>query len=621
MAFDLKIVNGTIVDGSGGASYRGNVAVSDGKIVEVGECAGAASRVIDADGAIVTPGFTDIHCHYDGQVSWDADLAPSCFHGVTTCVIGNCGVGFAPVREADRQRLIELMEGVEDIPGSALAEGLRWRWESFPEYMSAIDDFAHTIDFATQVTHDALRVYVMGERGAAGEPASDEEIATMRRLTREALMAGAIGFSTGRSDNHRSKHGAATPAAEASVRELEGIVGAFEGLSHGVVQAVSDFDMEVSPDRFDGEFDVLERMAKAAHGHPMSISLMQRDMAPDQWRQIIARAEKARDQGLTIRLQVGARAIGVMLGLEATFHPFMGFPSYRAIAHLSLEERVNAMRDPAFKARILTETSGKVGGDGSPIPPLADKLLANLDFVSMRLFRLGENPSYEQSIDDSLCAEAQRRKVPILEAMYDAILEHGGRELLYFPLYNYTEFNLDNLRTMLEHPLALPGLSDGGAHVGTVCDASFPTFMLTHWTRDRARGRLPLERVVKMMSHDTARYIGLRDRGLIAVGQRADLNVIEHDKLRLTRPRLVGDLPAGGKRLLQDAIGYRATLVKGQVIAEQGVLTGVRPGRLVRAGAQTTLQRAVVLLVSRHECPRRRHRQPCSSCCRTSQPR
>ena len=578
---DLKIQGGTIVDGRGGAPYRGDVGVVGGRIVAVGAVDEAAARTIDAEGAIVTPGFVDLHCHYDGQVSWDPDLMPSSIHGVTTCVNGNCGVGFAPVREADRQALIELMEGVEDIPGSALAEGLRWRWESFPEYMRAIDT-PHAIDFAVQVPHDALRVYVMGARAIAGEDATDEDVARMRALTREALEAGAIGFSTGRTDNHRARSGAATPASEASVRELCGIAAAFHGLGHGVLQAVSDFDMSLGADRFDGEFDVLEAMVAAAGGHPLSISLSQRDGEPGQWRRILARVDAANARGVPIKVQVGARGIGVMLGLQATFHPFMGFPSYKRIAHLPLAERVAALRDPGLRARILGESSDQVAGDGSSVPPLADRLLATLDVVSMRLFRLGARPNYEPTLADSIFAEARARGVTPLAAIYDALLEDEGRQLLYFPIFNYSGMNLDAVREMLVHPQALPGLSDGGAHVGTICDASFPTFLLSHWVRDRPQGRIPVERVVQMLTGDGARFVGLRDRGAIAVGLRADLNVIDMERLALARPRMIEDLPAGGRRLLQDATGYRATLVAGEVIAAEGALTGARPGRLAR---------------------------------------
>jgi N-acyl-D-aspartate/D-glutamate deacylase len=584
MHYDLKIAGGTIIDGTGRAGYRGDVAIKDGCIVAVGRCDGPAGEILDAAGALVTPGFVDIHTHYDGQVSWDAELAPSSLHGVTTCVMGNCGVGFAPVHAHDHQRIIELMEGVEDIPGSALAEGITWGWQSFPEYMDAIDRLPHAIDFAVQVPHDVLRVYVMGERAIAGQAATEAEISHMRELVREALAAGAIGFSTGRTDNHRTAQGQPTPASEATIRELCGIAGAFTGMSHGVLQAVSDFDLLVSNDRFDDEFDVIERMAEAALGHGTSISLMQRDQSPAQWKQIIARAEAAHARGTTIRLQVAPRPIGVMLGLCATFHPFMGYPSFKQICRLPLAEQVARMRDPQLRARMLAETTDKVAGDGSSLPPLADILLAQLDVLAKRIYRLGEHPEYEPDPRTCLWAQAQAAGRPTLEVIYDALLEDEGRALLYFPLYNFTDLDLEVVHTMLTHPLALPGLSDGGAHVGTICDASFPTYLLSHWGRDRARGRIPIETLVKLQTHDTARFVGLRDRGTVEVGGKADLNVIDLSQLRLRAPHMLADLPAGGRRLMQHAEGYRATLVSGQVVARDGALTGARPGRLVRAG-------------------------------------
>ncbi|MEZ4316268.1 MAG: amidohydrolase family protein [Myxococcota bacterium] len=584
MRFDVKIVNGTVVDGTGSRPRPADVGIRGGRIVEVGACEAPADRVIDATGAIVTPGWTDMHTHYDGQVTWDEELAPSCYHGVTTVVMGSCGVGFAPVRSSDHARLIALMEGVEDIPGSALAEGIVWRWETFPQYMDALDAMPHVIDFACMVPHDPVRVYVMGERAIAGESATEEDIYMMQRVVREALKAGAVGFSTGRTDNHRDSTGAHTPSSEASERELTGLAKALQGLRHGVLQAVSDFDMTESPDRFDGEFDLLEKMANAVPDHGMSISLMQRIRAPQQWRQILARVEDCATAGLDMRVQVGARGIGVLLGLEATFHPFIGFPSYLAIADQPLEARVARMRDPAFKARLLSESSQPVSGDGSPIPPLVDVLLAQIDLVAMRTYRLPDPVDYEPEDADSLAAEAARKGESSLSVLYDALLEEDGQALLYFPIYNYLEGNLDIVETMLKHPQALPGLSDGGAHVGTICDASMPTYMLIHWARDRDRG-IPLEQVVKMMSHDTSRFLGMSDRGTLEVGARADVNVIDLGRLTLRKPRLVADLPAGGKRMLQDAEGYVATLVAGEVILENDRLTGARPGRLVRMGA------------------------------------
>ncbi|HMY15968.1 MAG TPA: amidohydrolase family protein, partial [Polyangium sp.] len=571
--YDVKIVGGTICDGTGKERFTGDVAIRDGKIVEVGECKESAGRIIDARGALVTPGFTDLHTHYDGQISWDALLEPSVVHGVTTCVMGNCGVGFAPVRPSDHDKLISLMEGVEDIPGSALAEGITWGWESFSEYMDVIAKTPRSIDYICQVPHDALRVYVMGDRAVAEEHATDDDIRAMQGLLREALVAGAAGFSTGRSDNHRSATGKPTPASEARGEELAGIVRAFHGLSHGVVQAVSDFDMMQGPERFDPEFDLLERMAQSA-GKPMSVSTMQRDHASKQWELIFGRAERAVKNGLDVHCQVAPRAIGVMLGLTATFNPFMGFPTYKTICRLPVAERAMKMRDPVIRAAILSEKSDKVAGDGSSLPPLADFFLANLDLIAMRLFRLGGTPNYAPNVMTSLAGDAARSGQTVMSVMYDALLEQNGEALLYFPLFNYTEMNFDVVRRMLTHPLALPGLGDAGAHVGTVCDSSFPTFLLSYWGRDHADSGITVERAVKMQAHDTARFMGLRDRGTITPGQKADVNIIDLDKLQLLHPKMRRDLPAGGQRLMQAANGYVATLVSGTVVAENGRLTG-----------------------------------------------
>ncbi len=577
MKYDLKITGGTIIDGTGAERFQGDVGVKDGVIVAVGDVPGDATEVLEANGAIITPGFTDIHTHFDGQISWDEEMAPSSVSGVTTCVMGSCGVGFAPVRETDHQRLIQLMEGVEDIPGSALAEGLTWNWETFPEYMDAID-------FAAQVPHDAVRMYVMGDRAVAEEKATAEDIAKMQKIVRDAMEAGAVGLSTGRTDNHRTASGSATPASEAMADELIGLAGAFTGLGYGVLDAVSDFDFAAGADRYEGEFDLLRKMAETA-GRPMSISLLQRDQCNDQWRRILASVEQCQEDGLEMRVQVAARAIGIMLGLNATFHPFMGFPSYKEISHLSLAEQVQAMRDPERKKRILSEKSEPVAGDGSSIPPLADQLLAHIDMIAMRLFHLGEDPNYETDKSECVYAQALKKKVPVLEAVYDALLERDdGKTLLYFPLYNYGSMNLDLVEEMLNHPLAIMGLSDAGAHVGTVCDGSMPSFLLQHWGRDRERGRLPLEKLVKMQAFDTARWMGFNDRGALSVGQRADINVIDMERLKLLAPEMHADLPGGGKRLLQETEGIIATYVKGEAIARNGKLTGARPGRLVRSG-------------------------------------
>ncbi len=585
MSYDLLIKNGLVYDGDGGQPIEADVAVKNGIIVEIGSCTGEASDTIDASGAIVTPGFIDLHTHYDGQVSWDEKFEPSVYHGVTTVVMGSCGVGFAPVKPQDHDKLVRLMEGVEDIPGTALSEGITWNWESFEDYMSAID-FPHTIDFAAQVVHDPLRVYVMGDRAVFDEPATADDIEKMRDLTREALEAGAVGFSTGRSDVHRSADGEWTPSSEATAEELSGIAAAFKGLDHGVLQAVNDFDLERGdPSAFDREWGLLEDFASGADGRPFSLSLMQRDFAPKQWRQILAKSEDAKKRGLNVNLQVAPRGIGVILGLQCTFHPFIGFPSYKKISHLPLNERVEIMRDPKFKAQLLTEETEKLAGDGTPIPPIADMLLAQIDFISCKMFRLGENPDYEQSVENSVYKAAEADGVKPLDKIYDIMLENDGKEFLYFPIYNYTDLNYDAVFEMMSHPQSIMGLSDGGAHVGTICDASFPSYLLLHWARDRGdKGSIPLELAVKKLTSELADFAGFTDRGRLKVGMKANINVIDHARLSLKPPRMVRDLPAGGQRLLQNAEGYVATIVNGVPVIRDDELTGELPGRLVRAG-------------------------------------
>lgn len=582
MTWDTRIDGGMIVDGSGRAPYRADLAIRDGKIVAMGRLSGGAQRVIDASGAIVTPGFVDIHSHYDGQASWDGALEPSSVHGVTTAAMGSCGVGFAPVRPTDHDRLIALMEGVEDIPGAALAEGIPWGWESFGSYLDRVDEIPHTMDLCAHVPHDALRVYVMGERALADVPSTEADRAEMVRLLDEALRAGACGFSTGRSDNHRDNDGKPTPASEASVAELTALAAAVSRHSHGVLQGVSDFDLGDGPEHFDREFDVYEAMARAGGTHPMSLSLIQRVREPDQWQRIVKRIENAHANGIPMHMQVAPRPIGVVLGLDATFHPFIGHPSYKAVAHLPLAERVAALRRPEVRAKLLSETPDKVAGDGSSVPPLVDALLAQIDRAAFLMFPMADPPVYEPDPGTSLAARAMQTGSGALGALLDALLEDDGKALIYFALFNYMGMNLDVVRQMLTHPLALSGLSDGGAHVGTVCDGSFPTTLLSWWGRDRPEGRLPLPWLVRKLTHEPASFLGLHDRGRIAPGLRADINVIDFDRLRLHKPVLHADLPAGGKRFLQRADGYVATLVHGQVTAADGVLTGARPGRVVR---------------------------------------
>ncbi len=585
---DLLIEGATVVDGSGAPPRTADVAVRNGRIAEVGRVSGSARERIRAEGAWLTPGFVDLHTHYDGQATWDETFSPSIHHGVTTLLMGNCGVGFAPLRPGPRESavadLIALMEGVEDIPGTALAEGVRFDWQTFPQYMDALDRLPHSLDYLVQVPHDPLRMAVMGERAIAQEAATEADIAAMRAIVREALQAGAAGFSTGRTDNHRTARGLETPAAEASLAELTGIAGAFAGLQHGVLQVVSDFDLLRGPERFDAEFDLVEAMARAS-GRPLSMTWLQRDPGGEQWTAIRARVERAVAQGLPLWLQAATRGIGVILGLDASFHPFIGFPGYKEVAALPLPERAAALRDPARKALILSQRSERLSGDGTPIPPLVDLLLARIELIAARMFPMTDTPAYEQPLAASFAARARQRGTSALEALYDHLAAGDGGNLIYFPIFNYNDGSLAAVRDMLAHPRALVGLGDAGAHVGTVCDASMSTFLLTHWVRDPAANGLSLEQAVHLLSARNARHLGLHDRGLIAPGLRADLNLIDPARLSVGAPRIVRDLPAGGRRFLQCAQGYLGTWVQGQCVQRDGEVTPERPGRLVRLGA------------------------------------
>jgi N-acyl-D-aspartate/D-glutamate deacylase len=561
---DLVVRNGTVVDGTGSEPYPADVAIHEGVIAAVGAVSAAGREEIDATGMLVTPGFVDVHTHYDGQVTWDSRLTPSSLHGVTTLVMGNCGVGFAPVRPEHHDILIQLMEGVEDIPGAALHEGLPWGWSSFPEYLEAVDRLPHDVDVCAQVPHGALRVFVMGERAARREAATADEIGRMGQLVAEALTAGAFGFTSSRTMQHRTSTGEPTPTLTAAEDELRGIARGLRQAGTGVMEMISDFH------DLDGEFEMFCRMIEDA-GRPMTISLAQRDSAPDNWKILLARIERAAARGLPIKAQVADRPIGLLLGLECSLHPFAAHPSYRGIARLPLAERVRIMRDPEFRKRLLGEQ--------------AETTHSTLRYVSRsyhKLFRLGDPPDYEPDPESSVAAQARRAGRPPEEVAYDMLLESDGREILYFPLHNYTEFTLENARAMMTHKDTLFGLGDGGAHVGTICDASFTTYALTHWGRDRARGRLGLPWLIKRQTHDTAAAVGLHDRGCLRPGMKGDLNVIDFPRLRLRRPFIVRDLPAGGKRLMQTAEGYVATVVNGAVTYREGQPTGALPGRLVR---------------------------------------
>ncbi|HSJ92041.1 MAG TPA: amidohydrolase family protein [Ilumatobacter sp.] len=566
---DLVIRNGTVVDGTGGDRFVGDVAVTDGVITEISSRAGGSvdgrgHREIDAEGQLVTPGFVDIHTHYDGQATWDRQLAPSSWHGVTTVVMGNCGVGFAPVAEHNRERLIQLMEGVEDIPGTALHEGLAWDWSSFPEYLDALERRPRDIDLAAQVPHGALRLHVMGERGATQQPATPDDIDEMARLAREAVEAGALGFTTSRTLNHRTSLGEPTPTLKAEADELVGIARALGDAGTGVLQVVTDFiDL-------DGEIQLFHRMA-AESGRPISVSIAQGPRTPDDWRTELDYFAASTAQGVPMRGQVGARAVGLMLGLEATLHPFMFSPAYVDIADLPLAERVAHMRHPDVRRAIV---------DGVRVE---DKLLGSRAINRYAfIFRLGDPPNYEPDPSDSVAAVAERAGREPADVAYDWLVEDGGRALLYQPILNWAAENLDVVGEMLRHPAAVPGLSDGGAHVGTICDVSFPTTLLQWWGRDRPRGRIPVETLIAKQCRMTAETVGLTDRGVLAPGKRADLNVIDFDALRLHRPEIVYDLPAGGRRILQRATGYRHTIVAGTEVVIDGESTGATPGRLVR---------------------------------------
>jgi N-acyl-D-aspartate/D-glutamate deacylase len=563
---DVVIRGGTVVDGTGAPRRTADVAVTDGRIVEVGGVGGHGAREIDADGAVVAPGFVDIHTHYDGQATWDSRLQPSAWHGVTSVVAGNCGVGFAPVVAAHHQRLIDLMEGIEDIPGTALHEGLPWTWESYEEYLDVLAGRQFDLDIGTQVPHAALRVHVMGERAVAGASATDAEISRMAALAARAVEAGALGFSTSRTLNHKSVDGELTPSYDAGVDELMRIAAAVGGTGRGVLQLVTDFlDIEV-------DVEIMTSMVRAS-GRPLSVSLLQSHFDPTGYRTVLKQIAQANAAGLPIRAQVAARAVGLVMGLELTLHPFMTNPVWQDMAHLPLAEQAVRLSRPEAKAALLAaQTKEKrtalIGGR------LIDKFHL--------MYELTDPPQYEPDPRDSVSARAERDGRDAADLACDLLLADGGRGLLYVMTANFEDGTLEPVREMLEDPWSLPGLSDGGAHVGSICDGSFPTTLLQHWTRDRARGTVGLEFLIQRQCRDTAAAAGLADRGVLASGYRADLNVIDLDGLRLRRPEVHHDLPGGGRRLLQRAEGYRHTFVRGVETYADGVDTGELPGRLIR---------------------------------------
>jgi len=567
--YDLVVRGGQIADGLGSPLFEGDVAISGGRIAAVGRVNGRGAEEIDARGKLVTPGFVDIHTHYDGQAVWDDHLAPSSWNGVTTAVMGNCGVGFAPVRAADRERLIELMEGVEDIPGAALHEGLDFRWESFADYLAVLEGRRRDIDLCAQLPHGALRVYVMGERAARLEEATKDDIAKMRALAAEAMHAGAIGFTTTRSLNHRTVRGDPTPSLRAAEDELMGIAMGLADAGRGVLQFISDFDMP----SLDEEFALWRRIAKES-GRPLSVSLTQRHAMPGNWRKILDHIEAANAEGITIRAQVAPRPIGVLQGLQGSRNPFVHCASYAEVKGLPFEQRVEALRNPALRARLLEEV------EAWQEDPIKRRVTA---FTHM--FPFSDPPNYEPDPASAVTVQAERRGVKPAEVAYEMLLADGGRGFIFSPVANFHEQNLDVIHEMIAHPHTVMGLSDGGAHVSVIADGSFPTYLLMHWGRDRPQGRFDLSWLVKRQTSDTARTVGLEDRGVLAPGLKGDLNVIDMERLHLHPPRMHSDLPAGGNRLLQKAEGYVATVCSGEVIFRDGVATGALPGKLVR-GAQ-----------------------------------
>jgi N-acyl-D-aspartate/D-glutamate deacylase len=569
---DLVIRGGTVVDGTGAPARTADVAIDDGRVTGVGTYAGErATRTVDADGLLVTPGWVDIHTHYDGQATWDEVLAPSSWHGVTTIVTGNCGVGFAPAEPERREWLIGLMEGVEDIPGTALSEGMEWEWETFPEYLDSLERRHWTVDLGTQIAHGAVRAYVMGERGARNEPATPADIETMKALVKEAVSAGALGFSTSRTIGHLAIDGEPVPGTYAAEDELFGIGSALGELGTGVFElapaGVAGEDI-IAPIK---EVDWMRRLS-ATIGRPVTFALVQVDAAPDLWRELLDESLRAVDEGADIWPQVAGRGFGLLSGHFTTLCLLDQIPAYQALRAKKLppDELVAALRSPEVRESIESWV---------PDPATAKRM----EHAFATTYALGSPPNYEPGPDQSLLGLAAATGRTPLSAAYDAMLENDGRGLLYVPILNYSNGNLDPTREMLLHPRAAAGLADGGAHCGVICDASQPTFMLTHWTRDRVRGEgLPLEWVVKKQTRDTARLYGLGDRGTLEPGAVADVNLIDHERLQLGDPIVVADLPAGGMRLLQSATGYVETIKSGVTTFADGEDTGARPGGLIR---------------------------------------
>ena len=569
MAYDLIIRNGTIVDGLGSESYVGDIAVSEGVIAAVGAVDGSGTREIDATGLLVTPGFIDLHTHYDGQAIWSDRMTPSSAHGVTTAVMGNCGVGFAPCRTEDHEVLVDVMAGVEDIPGVVMVDGLPWNWETFPQYLDALEARHRDIDVAAYLPHSPLRVYVMGQRGADREPATAEDLERMRALAKEAIEVGALGFASSRFSFHKTASGELIPTYNAAQAEIAAIADGVKDGGGGLIQFVPDIAAG-------GYSDVLQQVFETAQdaGLPVTFTLATGNVGDPIWPDAITMIEKYNSAGTAdtaITAQMFPRPIGLVIGLELTGNPFVFYPSYRKIADLPLAERVAEMRKPEVRARILAD---KPAGDGHPLLYLAQ--------AWNWIFPLTDEPDYEPDASTSIAARAAARGVTPMEEAYDRLLDEDGHAMLLVAMANFENNSLDTVGELIRRDDVVLGLGDGGAHYGMICDASYPTFLLAHWARDRKARRLSIPDAVRMMTSVPAKVAGLADRGRIAVGFKADLNVIDHAALRLHKPVITHDLPAGGRRLDQTADGYVATVVSGEVIAENGVPTDARPGKLVR---------------------------------------
>lgn len=574
--YDMCIRNGTVVDGTGAEPAQVDVAISGDRIVAMGTDLGPAAHDIDATDRLVTPGWVDVHTHYDGQVTWDGRLDPSASHGVTTVVTGNCGVGFAPVRPGDEEWLVQLMEGVEDIPGAALSEGIAWGWESFPQYLDALEGRRWAMDVGTQLPHGALRAYVMGEAGARNEPATAEHRDEMARLTQEAIEAGALGFSTSRTLAHRARDGEPVPGTFADEDELFALGRAVAAGGGGLFEVAQGGLTMLDRGTTTEELGWIGRLA-AETSQTVSFVVLQTDTDPDLWHQVLDTAHNLATAGSPLAAQIAARPFGMLIGL-GTNHPFLKRPTYLSLAHLELGDRAAAMRRPEIREAILSETDAPV----DPAQPF-DGIGGFLQMMLHRLFPLGPACDYEPDPASAIAAVAEAEGKDPLAAAYDQMAAGDGSTMYLLPLFNYASSNHDAIREMLLHPLSVSSLGDAGAHCGMICDASIPTYLLSHWARDRQRGpKLDLSMLVRKQTLDTARLYGLNDRGQLAPGFKADLNVIDFGRIGLEQPRLVQDLPAGGRRLVQNAVGYDATVVSGTVVSAHGVDTGARPGRLIR---------------------------------------